>query len=299
MKKQGFYLRIFNLILLLGCTFCCFIQTGKSQNVEQTLALADKHFELGQYDVALGAYHRCVFFSGNSETDSYLFGQTGWCQLNTGKFKDASISFGRASQLAVEKERQTEYLFLKIRSLLQEGQYRSAYAALLGLTESQHSTDLQKTEMYMGAAFFGMGDYKNAELHFQNFLQFADSGKTDSLKMLFKKAGRIKSIHPKMAMVLNMLVPGAGHFYSGQWVSGAASGGLTAGLVFLTIEVAKAYSPAYGISVFGTMILRYYMGGFKKAEYLALKNAGKKREKLFSEILDLLETQPKNLSPGH
>ena len=121
-------------------------------------------------------------------------------------------------------------------------------------------------------------------------MSLIDSTNTESktkIEQLFIKNEKINRLNPRTARILSMIIPGLGQFYAGDIKNGTNSIILTLGIATWGIVTAvKSTSPFDVLVTAAPWFQRYYMGGYKKAEQIAINEKKKRRSKVYNQILD-------------
>ena len=86
-----------------------------------------------------------------------------------------------------------------------------------------------------------------------------------------------------------MIMPGLGQIYVGDIKNGLNSFILSAGLFALGLRSAYINNPLDAAISVLPWFQRYYQGGFKKAELIAIAKIQEKRYKIYNQLLDEVE----------
>jgi hypothetical protein len=109
---------------------------------------------------------------------------------------------------------------------------------------------------------------------------------TSLVNELFEKNKKISKISPKKAKVLSMIMPGLGQLYVGDVKNGLNSFLLSTGLLALGLRSAFINNPLDAAIATLPWFQRYYQGGYKKAELIAVAKIQEKRYKIYNQLLD-------------
>ena len=88
---------------------------------------------------------------------------------------------------------------------------------------------------------------------------------------------------------MSMIVPGLGQLYVGDVKNGLKSFVLSVGLFSLGLRSALINNPLDAAISTLPWFQRYYQGGFKKAELIAIARIQEKRYKIYNQLLDEVE----------
>ncbi len=282
MKNCISRLKISGIIIFSLCSGLAF-----TQNSPQTLEFAGGQYLAGNYDAALSAYQRFLFFNKEKHAPA-VYRQIADCYFRLHEYEKAAGYFDLASSSFGEDSIKNEMVFRKIASLLMKDQYDYALMELLGLEGISSSYFLDKQNFYLGITYFGMNRFDSSETSFARILERNKPADINRLHALFAANKKTDRIRPRTAKILSIILPGLGQFYSGDVKSGINSFLITSAFFLLGVKTAATYSfmDAF-VSVF-PWYQRYYMGGYNKAEAIARKRVRDKRAMVYKEILELL-----------
>jgi tetratricopeptide (TPR) repeat protein len=264
-----------------------FLQSGYSQTLEQTYALAIERFENEQYDFAANYYQRVLFFDSEKKySDSYLF--LADCFFKKNDFVKAAEYYDVAYNIIQNDSLKKEIVFRKASCFLIQHNYDQAIEELFKLPDSLSTTFKQKKYFYSGVSYFGMEEYDKSEIYFSSCIDASDEKAQTQLKEQFVKVRKIHHLNPKVAKILSVILPGAGQFYSGDIKNGLNSLLLNSAFVILFVVTAQNYSlfDAF-ISVF-PWFERYYLGGVQHAGEIALEKEKLKKQVVYQRIIDII-----------
>ena len=271
------------LFIITYISLCgCFLL--RSQNVMQTFALAESLFAFEQYEAALKHYHRVAFFAGDS-MQATVFPRIAECYFQTNDFRNSILYYELASNTTVNDSLRNEYLFARVLSYYILEEYDYALQQLYAFRESNNPHLIDRFHFYHAVISMKRADPDMALDHF--ILLVDDNDVADELRALFKKA-RLHHPKPRLAKMLSIIVPGLGQAYSGDFQNAANSFMLNGLLAGLTYSIAVKYSLLdAGLSTF-SWLHRYYMGGFTRAEIIAVNRRIEKREILLDNTLKII-----------
>lgn len=258
-----------------------------AQSIEQTLSFANEQVLLNNYNTAINAYQRVLFFDKQNLYPE-IYHQLGNCYFETGNYEQAAESYNLAYYSIKNDSIKHEVLFKRTSSLLLANNYQFALIELFSLDDSLSIYFEQKKNFYFGITYFGLNQFDLAEKHLLLSIDDDYLQQKSELRELFKKNKKIDRVNPKTAKILSMIIPGLGQFYSGDIKNGFNSFLLTGAFVALYINTSLNFSiiEAY-LSVF-PWYQRYYTGGFKRAEINARTRIEEKRAVVYWELLDTI-----------
>jgi hypothetical protein len=141
----------------------------------------------------------------------------------------------------------------------------------------------RRKDFLLGICYFGMSQYEESYKHLDSFLLRSDTVKRIQLKHLFENVKILNRPNPNLAIMLSVVFPGTGQFYSGDFKSGANSILLLSGLYYLGTSVS--------ISSFVILIpffYRYYIGGILNAKQTAEREKEKRQLVFYDKLIEIL-----------
>ncbi|MCD4695329.1 MAG: hypothetical protein K8S16_03725 [Bacteroidales bacterium] len=273
------------ILWLIICNFLAYTVSG--QKLETTIEIADKHFEDNNYLVAGKLYQRAIFF-GSKQTVKALYGKSGDCYYYSGIYDKASKFYTLAYMHADNKQLAAAWMLNKVKCHLLSGDYQLALFDLYTLPDDLPPQHQSRKNFLLGVTFFATEDFDQSKEYFIKSIDNADSTKLNKIEILFSKKNDLKRPNPNTAFLLSTFLPGSGQFYSGNIKNGMYSLLLISGLVYVTIEVALAYTLFDAVIAVLPWLQRYYIGGMKHAEEMAIEKRAQNRNETYKEILDFL-----------
>lgn len=259
-----------------------------AQNEAQTFAFANDMMAHGNFDGAILNYQRVIFFS---ENDSLLLP----AYVHLADYWQDRDSFARSNeylQLAYFSVQsaalKNEFALRRAENFILQKLYLEATEELLSVNPTNESTE-KELQFYDAVVQFGLGNFDKSEAL---FLTYVDSTRhpeeARNVHKLFDRNERLNRVKPKTAMVLSMIVPGAGQMYSGDYRNGLNSLLLNSFFVWLFINtgVNNGWLDAF-TSVF-PWYFRYYTGGYKRSETIAFERIAMRRARIYHQIVESL-----------
>lgn len=251
----------FYLVILIFSTFVTRI--AAQDDFDKQYDFAELLFADEEYYDAITELKRLLYFDEN-ETYKYkaniLIGKS---YKRGGKFTDAVKHFALAE---INAETEIEIYKSRIENVRANILRRTTGQALelLNSLEDDERISTKKDELnyWRGWAYIIAGDWENASYSF---------GKIDSeheLKMLAEKVEEEK-YSVNFAKIISMIIPGAGQFYTGEYVSGLLSLGWNILWGYLTIKSFVDDRIFDGIMVGSLLWFRFYNGNLYNAEKFA------------------------------
>ncbi len=274
------------IYLLIICSLFSFRQ-AKAQDIEATYNFAQQCYERGDYESALKYYERVMFFSQDyKRVECYV--NLGNCFNALNETDDANGYYQLAYFATDNDSLKNEMIFLRAENMLLQRQYLFALQELFTINVANDQEE-KRQDFYLAVTYFGMKKFDLSKDYFLKTVPSNDSVTIWKLDALFEKNDKLKRIHPKTARILSMIIPGLGQFYAGDIRNGVNSLLLTTAFLALAVDVGITYSILDATGSIFPWYFRYYMGGFKRAETLAISRVDMKRARIYRQILAVLE----------
>lgn len=268
-------------------TFVSLICRGAlyGQNLDQTQALADKMFGMQQYESALKHYHRVAFFADDSLRGA-VFPQMALCYFQTGDFRNSIFYYDLAANSTLNDSLANEYLFARILCFYMLEKYDFARQYLYAFQASESNYFKQRYHFYNAIISMKSGMTDEALI---SFLELVDEPEAkEAIRKEFSSVN-LNRPNPTVATILSILLPGAGQLYAGDFSNAANSFMLNGLLIGLTYLIAINYSVIDATMSTASWLQRYYMGGFTRAGFIAIKRKQEKKEQLLDRTLGIIE----------
>lgn len=264
------------------CISFCSPAEGKPSNIESIISFGDSLFLAGNYFGALNEYQRAYFFSV-CELKSKLGGKIANCYLFLDDFKMARSFY---DSMAVYSENESQRLnceFQKILCYMKENDFGYALLKLNSLEVSDEIQLLRRKNLYQGICYFGNGDYDASRQHLLNSISEADTLRRLQLEHLYKKQTLLKRPNSHMAIMLSLIIPGTGQFYSGDVKNGLNSLLLLTGIFYLGTIASSG-----GIAFLVPLFCRYYLGGIVHTKQIADQKREKNKYIYYTNLMEIL-----------
>ncbi|SHJ58954.1 hypothetical protein SAMN05444280_12367 [Tangfeifania diversioriginum] len=277
MKLKTVFTAIFSFII-------AFVAQG--QSIDETYRFAEKQFLAGNYETALIEYQRVAFFDAEGKYNS-VYQKIGESFYAENQFDEAARNFDIAARVAENDSLQAEMYFKKAMCFFKQHNYFFALNELLGLQPPKSSYFQQKHDLYTAIALFGIEEYETAYNHLSKIV---DEESLPELTGIFNHFEKIrKRFRPEKVQTMSTIFPGIGQFYVGNIGSGLNSLVLIGGIGVITIYIWQSYGFLDAVLSMSSWYYRYYSGGIKNANSLALEKIAREREITYQEIIQLVE----------
>ncbi len=269
--------------IIIFSTFA--VNIAVAQEIDETLALANKQFELQQYESAVKLYRRVAFF-GNDSLKVAVYPQIAKCYLYNGNYQESVFFFELSSNTTISDSLFNEYAFSRALCHVFLNNYDYALQDVLTIYESESLYFTRKYHFFLGVISLKKNEVEQSQFHF-----LCASKSLEQYNTIIETYNEIdpNKPNPNTARVLSMFVPGLGQLYSGDAFNAANSFALSAALLTLMVSVALNQTFIDGVVSIGPWFQRYYSGGFTKAERIAINRQSEKRDELLQHLYLIFE----------
>ena len=231
---------------------------------DQQFNFAKKLYAEENYFDAVTEFKRLLFFDGSNKysfESNYLIGQS---YKNGGKFSDALLHFSIAEMQAhsTAEEFNCRIEIVKINILR-----RTTYKALALLDSLANDPEFKNNSdginYWRGWAYIFSDDWERAAL------TFSEIQKAHHLALICDSVDN-DLYNPDLAKYLS-IVPGAGQFYTGEYISGLLSIGWNVLWGYLTIDAFIEDRVFDGLLIGSLLWWRFYSGNIQNAEKFAIE----------------------------
>jgi len=145
---------------------------------------------------------------------------------------------------------------------------------------------LKDITYWKGWTFMRMGEWQKANIVFINY-------KLDTALINITAMAKDKKYFPVKAKLLSVFIPGAGQFYTGNYVSGVLSLAWNVLCGYYTINAFNSSRVFDGLVIGNLLWLRFYSGNISNAEEYAIE----KNNLLYNIVFTYLEQEYTGLKP--
>lgn len=269
--------------------FLCWISASSvlpAQTVDESLLFARAQLAEGNRILALKTYQRVLYFSGDRHREECQ-GQLAILHAEAGNLEKAIFFYDLIFQSASTDSLRYEALFNKTGLLMLQNQYKKAKIELLSLPQNLPDTWAARKQLYLGAAHFGLRDFKSARQDLLPLFATDDRAGRAEFERLIREAERVARKNPKTARLLSMMLPGAGQFYAGDFKNGINSLLLNGLLGYWLIATGLNYSFIDAAATVSPWLFRYYGGGIRRAGDILERKQEEHLRKVFRKVLGL------------
>jgi len=278
MKLKLFFLLLFSLSAFFGVS---------AQNLHKVFEFAGELENSGQYEKAVLTYERVIFFDKKGLFRERVYSHIATCYF-AAKDYDKAIEYYDLSYFSERNDSiRKELIFKKTAILILSEKFQPAIAELYNLPDSMSHSQDQRKNFYLGLASYGLNQFKDAEAYFIACMDRSGLEK-ETLLTLFKKVNKAGRINPRLSKFASMILPGSGQIYSGDLKNGLNSIFLLSAISLLALNTGVAYGFIDAAITVMPWFQRYYMGGYIRAEQIAVVRKNQKLEQLRSEILKIV-----------
>lgn len=261
-----------------------------AQDLKQSFDFANELFEKKDYAGASITYRRIIYFDKADIFRKYCYKNIADCLYETQQFEEAADYYELAFFQQKTDSSKAEVLFRKLSCYLIQNSFDYAEIELLNLPNNLNTEQSRRKIFYTAVLNFSTEKYDLAKPQFLELIDSSDIASKNKIEYLFTKNEKINKLSPRKAKIMSMILPGLGQFYAGDIKNGTNSILLTAGIATWGILAAiKSASPLDAIITMVPWFQRYYTGGYKKAEQIAINQKKARRAKVYNQILDEVE----------
>jgi len=270
--------------ILLWTIYSFFSFAVNAQTLEESLLFADKQFELKNDRLALKEYQRVLFFNDGKNLD-YIYTQIATIYFRQQNYLQAAHNYELAYKTSKSDSLKTELIFKKASCYILDNKFRMATFELMNLPDSTNIQYNNRKRFYFAVCYWGLEEFDKAKDSFLSIIPDKKAADKEKIEQLFAKKKNLYRPNPKTAKIMSMILPGSGQIYSGDIKNGLNSVLLTGGFVILGIYMTEYYTFLDAFLTAVPWFLRYYQGGYQKAEKIATHKRDKRRDKTYKEIL--------------
>jgi len=260
----------------------CSPAESKSANIESIISFGDSLFLKGNYINALNEYQRAYFFAG-SELKSQLGGKIADCYLVLNDFQMARSFYDSVLFYSKNESQRISCEFQKILCFMKENNFGYALLKLNNL-EVEDEIQLQRRKnLYQGICYFGIGQYEASHQYFLNSISNTDTLRRLQLQHLYENQNVLKQPNSHAAIMLSLIIPGTGQFYSGDIKDGLNSLLLLSGIFYLGTIVSSS-----GLVLIVPLFCKYYIGGIVHTKQIADRKRNEKKYTYYANLMEIL-----------
>ena len=253
--------RKYTVLLILLASFNLVAQNGFDEQFDY----AKKLFEVENYFNAITELKRLQFFDSTGQytfKSDFLIGE---CYKQGAKFSDA-INYFVLAELSAEN---TDELYSAKEEIIRTNILRRTTSRALALLDSleddkQFDDKKDKINYWRGWAYMFSNDWEKAVI---SFLKISND---HELKIVCEKTDD-EMYSVGLAKGFSFIIPGAGQFYTGEYVSGLLSFGWNALWGYITVSSFADERVFDGLMTGAFLWMRFYNGNLQNAEKFALE----------------------------
>ncbi len=275
-------LRIFTLIISLFLS-----SAAQSQSIDGTLEFANSQYSKGNYEQAISAYRRVLFFDSTGQFSDRSYYRLAQCYLAASSLKKSVYYYDLAYAATNSDSIKQSVVFDKAHLYILAGQPNYALMELASLGNVLPPSYEQQRSFYSGLIYFMNEKFDKSYKSFSNALDSNSFHKHIVLDSLFQELEDVNRLNPKLARYLSLGLPGLGQLYAGYPVEAANSFLISAafwGLYFYTLQ---QYTLLDALLSVYPWFQRYYIGGHFRAGDLTEKKKLNRRNLILIEIVEI------------
>lgn len=285
------------------CLICIFHCVGFSTNpiLEDKYYLkGDSLFQQGEFEKAALVYERAAFETIDNDDKTIALIQKAKCLWKLERYKDASGVLDRIPLYTISDSLSFETQFASATTSYLAKDFIYAKSQLIQIESFVMDTQLINKTLFLHVLTLNeLEEWEAAKAKAQQWIQ--STNVTDSIKRavlikidsLYSEEGLPKLKNVEKAGTLSSIIPGSGQMYAGYFFEGAANVSLQ--LLGLGIVVGGILTQYYvaGFVVGLNIYQRFYMGGVKRAEFLARKTNYLRKQDFSQATKSLIPMNPK------
>lgn len=272
---------------ILLILFILITRISFSQDLKQSFDFANELFANKDYLGASITYRRVIYFDKTEVYRKDCYKNIADCLYETQQYEEAADYYELAFFQQKTDSAKAEVIFRKMSCYLIQNNFEYAEIELLNLPSKLNAEQAKRKIFYTGVLNFSVEKYDLAKAQFLSLVDSTNTVSRKKIEQLFIKNEKINKLNPRAARIMSMILPGLGQFYAGDIKNGTNSIILTLGIATWGIVTAvKSTSPFDVLVTAAPWFQRYYMGGYKKAEQIAINEKKKRRSKVYNQILD-------------
>jgi tetratricopeptide (TPR) repeat protein len=261
---------------------------GHGQGVESAMRFADKQQRLGNFEIALKEYQRAWIFNDDNDRNTELFRNIAYTFEKSGDLERAYNYAELAYKSTNDAAERADLMFWCARYQLAAQAYYETIRLMLGCEAYDQESEKLKN-FYIAVAYFELSKFQSSKKYFCRVIQdtsFVETCLSD------RKLHRPK---PKTARIMSSILPGSGQVYAGNLGSALNSLVLTGSIAMIGINMYFEYSLVSALLAAGPYYQRYYMGGVKNAEHLAVSKQRDNRLEVLQRLIDKIQEEGQGL----
>lgn len=255
-------------------------------SLEEQMRRAESLFNSGKYFDAVTEYKRAEFFDAGKGLAYKTNFMIGLCYKAGLKYDDAIYYIGKALSASETAEENFTASVELVKLNILKRNLSNAYAKIGSLKKRYkdlpHSEELN---YWLGWAYMFDGKWEEAGKIFET------EGREELAAICKKVAGEEYDV--TFAKLISYIVPGAGQFYTENYLSGAMSFGWNLLWGYLTVNAFVAGRIFDGFVIGNMLWFRFYRGNFQNAEKFAVE----KNIKIYNNAYDYLMKNYKGKKP--
>ena len=267
-----------------------FAQVSLAQNLQQTFEFGQSQFDQNHWKIAEKTFQRVLFFDHqNIYRSECLRGLATISKLNGDEI--AALNYlDQLYFISEDDEVQSNIQFDRIQIFIEQHEFKKALAELYQIDPDIAPSRLA---LYEGYCQYMLHDFAAVEAAFEPLCQTPMT--KEAIKRYLLEAQKIENFNPKTYQILSYFVPGLGQILLGDLKNSVNSLVLNGSLVVLFIDTARRLSLFDATLSVLPWFYRYYTGGIKVTQDLALQKKENLHKQNLAKMIDVLTgvTEPR------
>ena len=256
-----------------------------AQDIDETLDLAHKLFEMEQFESAVKLYRRVAFF-GEDSLKASVYPLIAKSYLYIGNYEESIFFYYLSSNTAPSDSLYNEYTFQRALCYILLNRPYNALQEVYSIHMDSSLYFIHKYHFYLGVINLKKNEISESQLHFLSASRSRDH--YNEIIEAYDNADLFRP-NPRIARNLSMVMPGSGQLYSGDTFNAANSFILNTGLAALMVRITIKQSFLDALLSIGPWFHRYYTGGYTRSKQIAVTRQEEKRSALLQELYSIFD----------
>lgn len=259
--------------------------------------MADSIAAHGHYDDAVTEYYRFIFFHSDYDKIGEVYSKAAFCHAEIGRWESAIHDIDLAISHARDDSLKSHYHTDKAVIMAASGELDKSYSLLNTIyTETKYPGIRSRSTDLILLISILQCDWPEAERIVQN--TGLDENSKNEINEILQKASKAPGKSPGKAMILSTMLPGAGQFYAGRYLSGLNALILNAALAYATGNLLLNERYGYAVLTFYFGLRRYFEGNRNNAYLIAREYNNRINNAFKRELIELLTADVAADPPG-
>jgi len=232
--------------------------------------MADSLSARGFYYDAVTEYYRFSFFHPGDDNLGNVYSKSAFCRAELGEWEESLDDIDSAFSLVSNDSLKDHFQIDRAVILAARGGLPTADSILVTVDKKTEYPSIKSRIADLRLLISVLRyDWRGAKEHIEG--SSFDDSRTAAISGLLRETSEIEYKSPETAIMLSTLLPGAGQFYSGNFLSGLDAIALNGALAYATGHLLITERYGYAALTFYFGLRRYYEGNRHNAYEMALE----------------------------